>query len=152
MSMGVLMDHDLSASSSAHLLDEQTLRCRRLWAQVLVDAVRVYLHWLQRGAPKPMLRRVASELAMEGSLAERWIFRTDRHGVGSFEWVCDVLELDPAVVRTQMRLKAQEITGRLHARSVRLAQVAGANPSDTAGVRPTGGRAVRLQRAVANSA
>lgn len=150
--MGVGLSMDFDGGDSTRLLDGQTLSCRRLWAHVLLDAVRVYLDWLRHGSPQPVQRRVASEVAMEGYLAERWFFRTDQHGVGSFEWVCDVLELDPAAVRTQMRLKAQEITGRLNARSVRLAQVAGTHPPDIAGSRPAGGRAVRLQRAAANSA
>jgi len=48
---------------------------RRLWAAVLKNAIAEMEHRGERGS------------------AAHWIF-SDKHGIGSMRWICDVLDLD----------------------------------------------------------
>ena len=77
-------------------LDAVTLHPRTseetLWIEVLSQAIRD-LKMRVRNAKPPV---------DQGS-AKRW-FANDRHTVGSFVWVCSVLDISPAQVRNQLRV------------------------------------------------
>lgn len=73
----------------------QTAAIRNLWAAVLgqgiVDACEAMatLHERPAGATDKYVAKLA---------ARRWLFAHDTH-VGSFDWVCGALDLDPRRVR-----------------------------------------------------
>ena len=65
--------------------------CLALWAAVLEQAIRDYQGLMKAYTDGQHLKR-----HMES--AREWI-DSDRTGVASFLWVCDVLDLDPAYTR-----------------------------------------------------
>lgn len=53
-------------------------QCRALWASVLLQAI------------KDM------DIASEAEAARFWMYRDPSNGVGSFSWICSILDLDEA--------------------------------------------------------
>jgi hypothetical protein len=73
--------------------DSQTLRARRLWGAVLLQAVRDY-DMVQRGkVPSPGGAYGFNEYRLL-----RW-FESRDTSVRSFEWICFMLDLNPASIR-----------------------------------------------------
>ena len=60
--------------------------CKRLWAAVLEQA----------------MTDIQEDHDSHGEEARKWL-QSENPGTASFLWVCDVLDLDPALVRTACR-------------------------------------------------
>jgi hypothetical protein len=66
------------------------LACRRLWAAVLEQAI------------KDARDETSKPLRFErpdGQSAQHW-FGSENDGIGSFLWICEMLDLEPRFVRT----------------------------------------------------
>jgi hypothetical protein len=61
----------------------------KLWAAVLLQAV------------SDCIKPRRSSPGYKDDDARRW-FLSDRHGVGSFRWVCEALDLDPQAIRDRV--------------------------------------------------
>jgi hypothetical protein len=66
------------------------LACRRLWAAVLEQAI--------KDARDETTKRRRFERA-DGQTAQHW-FLSENGGIGSFLWICEMLDLEPRFVRT----------------------------------------------------
>lgn len=74
-----------------------------LWAEVLKRAVEDFkTHAAHRADPvaHPVTKRFLREVAGDGSDPEYWFF-ADR--TGGFEAICEILNVDPEVIRTYLR-------------------------------------------------
>jgi hypothetical protein len=74
--------------------------CMALWAAVLIRAYDDYWGKLTNWGEYNRERRVVDE-------ARRW-FTSDRKGVSSFLWVCEVLGLDPEAIRKRIAQGARK--------------------------------------------
>jgi hypothetical protein len=85
--------------------DSQTFRCRRLWAAVLLQAVRDYGSVKRDKVPAP-----GSAYGFNPVRLQSWFLSTSRE-VKSFEWICELLDIDPDVMRIKLEVNSQVITG-----------------------------------------
>jgi hypothetical protein len=79
-------------------IPDELARPRDLWAAVMHGAVNDLLG--QNSTTKGRDRNVINTRL---SLSARLWFESDARGIGSFLWICSVLELDPEKVRGQLR-------------------------------------------------
>ena len=77
-----------------HMINQQNRACRALWAAVFNDGL--------LGAAKGHFgdMRCTTEL--------NWFISEDTH-VGSFDWLCEVFDLDPLMARMTARGKFRQI-------------------------------------------
>ncbi len=66
------------------------LACRKLWAAVLEQAI--------KDARDETSKTLRVERA-DGQTAQHW-FHSENDGIGSFLWICEMLDLEPRFVRT----------------------------------------------------
>lgn len=74
--------------------DDQTARCRNLWAYCFMQGVEEYIHAVRVGESRhhPSIRWLES----------RWT------GTGSIIWLCTLFHLDPERVRNEIRKRSTE--------------------------------------------
>lgn len=87
---------------------EQAAACRALWSAVLFEALATLKVWRRDG-----------KHALEGRKAEQWLLHADERGVGSFAWVCQVLDIDPVAARERLRCQFKPLAA---SRAERLAE------------------------------
>lgn len=85
--------------------DSQTFRCRRLWAAVLLQAVRDYGSVQRDKVPPP-----GSAYGFSAYKLQQW-FTSSSRDVKSFEWICELLDINPDVMRDKLEVNSQVITG-----------------------------------------
>ena len=83
------MEMDVDAFVSP-TLDDQTRACLRIWASVMSVGIADTVRAWKAGERFP------------------W-FESDVHYPGSFVWLCELFDMDPAQVRSTTRMKAREI-------------------------------------------
>lgn len=89
---------------------EQAAACRALWGAVLFEALATLKIWRRDG-----------KHVLEGRKAEQWLLHADERGVGSFAWVCQVLDIDPVAARERLRCQFKPLAA---SRAERLAEAA----------------------------
>jgi hypothetical protein len=78
--------------------DSQELRCRRLLAAIMVQAVE---DWKAMSARSRSGRRAAHSTKFDEAQLRKW-FASELVGVRSFVWLCRVLDLEPDAVRRKL--------------------------------------------------
>lgn len=78
---------------------------QELWKKVLRQAQQHYIHG-------PTEEELQDYARVAGEDAEAWI-DSNSEEVGSFVWVCDLLDLEPSAVRAAWRKKRKETKGEV---------------------------------------
>lgn len=85
-----------------------------LWRAVLLRAIEDWRAWAEKGYPNAPTsgeardKTITPSLCSDGDSARRWLFVSKDRGVGSFSFVCEVLDLSVDRVREQLRCRVVE--------------------------------------------
>ena len=85
----------LNAKANVGRYTDESLPVLKMWAAVMNEAIDCVRHRRVVGANNAWARRMEIERACE------WFLNNDMR-MGSFLWVCQVLELDPNAIRTEI--------------------------------------------------